>query len=229
MVLLVLSLATNTGHAEQCSSTFGGATFTAEQAESRAQQLEERLHSNQRHIRYWTITWLSIYSGFAATQAGIAVASDSRDNRAVFGVGAARSAIAAAAVPILGIRSQRLQLTGSPCADLIAAENALRENVRLHRKGRGWLKHAGVVGLNLAAFLALGFGYDSWQRGAIGGVIGIAVGETQIYTQPMGSRDILYDYESSMSSANTDGPPRALLAPYTSDDGIGLALHGWFH
>jgi len=165
----------------------------------------------------WNVTWVSFYGAAAGVQAGLALVLDDDDDKAVYGVGAARAAIAAAAIPLIGVRTRGFERSGQLCADLEAAEGVLATNVRLHAKGRKWVKHAGVIGLNAAAFLTLGLGFDLWARGALGLGIGLVMGEVQIYTQPMGSRSISGRLER----------PVALL-PTVSENGAGLALAGVF-
>lgn len=215
--MVVLLLAGGDAAAQPCA-TLGGQTLGPERARQRLESLERSLDRNRVHMRAWNVTWFSLYSTAAAVQGGLALALDDRDDKAVFAVGAGRAAIAAVAIPILGIGTRRLVLTGDRCADLREAEAVMRANVRLHAEGRGWLKHAGVVGLNLAAFLTLGLGFDLWERGALGAGIGVVVGEIQIYTQPMGSRDIARDYERG----------GVAVVPVAGAESFGLALAGWF-
>jgi hypothetical protein len=210
-----------------CAATAAAAhpceTLTPAEAAERLERLQRDIERNRRHMKIWNATWFSIYGAATAAQTTLAIALDDDDDKAVYGVGAGRAAIAALAVPILSVETRALSTTtGSACADLAAAERVMAENVKLHAKGRGWFKHAGVVGLNLAAFLTLGLGFDLWERGAIGFGIGVVVGEIQIYTQPM-SRDIARDYERR-------GPGRGDVAivPTLSRDGAGLAIGGAF-
>lgn len=200
--------------------------MTTEDAAAHAANLARRLGRNRSHMRAWNTTWFSIFTATTIAQGALAITSDFRGDKAVYGLGAARAGLGALSIPILGVRTVDLKLEGSPCADLLAAEKALRENVRLHAKGRGWFKHTGVVALNTAAFLYLGFAFDEWPRAALGGVVGIAVGEIQIFTQPMGSRDILSSYRDGLGPV----PPAATtgwhLMPYATGDSVGLALVG---
>lgn len=142
----------------------------------------------------------------------------------MFAVGAAKGVIAAAAIPIMGVRTRAYAPAGDPCEDLARAEAVLADNVRLHAKGRAWLKHAGVVALNLAGLLVLGLGYDLWERGAIGTGIGLVVGEIQIYSQPMGSRKLLRDYEERDAVASSG--VELYIAPTVTDTSVGFAVHG---
>ena len=81
---------------------------------------------------------------------------------------------------------------------LVAA--AWRENF-----GKSWLQHTGVFVVKLGAGLALGLGYGRWTTGALGAAVGIAVGETIIYTQPRQSVDALARYRAG----TLDAPPAA--------------------
>lgn len=204
LALSILLCATATAGAHPCDE------LTPAEAEARYQRLRRDIERNNRHIEIWNATWFAIYGTATAAQLTLAIALDDGDDRAIYGVGAGRAAIAALAVPVLGIRTRAVpSTTGSACADLAIASATLAENVRLHARGRGWLKHAGAVGLNLAALLTLGLGFDLWERGAIGFGIGMVMGEIQIYTQPMGSRDIA-------------------IVPTATDGGVGVAIGGAF-
>lgn len=79
---------------------------------------------------------------------------------------------------------------------LVAA--AWRENF-----GKSWLQHTGVFVVNVGAGLALGLGYGRWITGTLGAAVGIAVGETIIYTQPRQSVEALARYRAG----TLDAPP----------------------
>lgn len=217
----ILVCATSATAAAAPCKTAAGAEVSEGEARARVDQLASKLDRNRGHMRTWNITWFSIYTVAALTQGTLALTLDDGDDQRVYGVGGVRAAIAAAAVPLLGVRTRTVELTGDPCSDLAHVESVLGENARLHAEGRGWIKHAGVVGLNLAAFLTLGLGYDLWTRGAIGGAIGVVVGEVQIYTQPMGSREIAYEAPGA-------GPAAVFIAPTVSEDSVGVAITGLF-
>ncbi len=75
-------------------------------------------------------------------------------------------------------------LTGDPCADLARAGAVLARTARRERFGRRWVGHAGIVGFNLVTLLIQGFGWGEWKEAGISSVLGVAVGEVMVVTQP---------------------------------------------
>jgi hypothetical protein len=221
VVLLALLVTAETAHAE--CLTASGLEIDEESAKARVDKLESSLDGNRKNMRLWNGTWFAVYTTTAVAQGVFAAVTDDEDLRVINTIGGIKSAIAAAAIPIIGVKTRRFKRTGDTCADLTRAEAVLAENVRLHAKGRKWLKHAGVVALNGAQLLVMGLGYDLWVRGAVGAGIGLVVGEIQIYTQPMGSRKLLRDYQRGDAPS---GVATMYIAPSVTDNSVGVSLYG---
>jgi hypothetical protein len=71
--------------------------------------------------------------------------------------------------------------------------------------------------VNGGGLLVIGLGYDRWVTGTIGTIVGIAVGELQIFTRPTGSLRGRDAYRA-----------RWTVAPVVSADSAGLQLVGTF-
>jgi hypothetical protein len=67
---------------------------------------------------------------------------------------------------------------------LANAEETLATGARHEAFSNGVVPHIGNVLVNAGIGLILGLGYGRWKSAAISGGIGLAVGETNAFTQP---------------------------------------------
>jgi hypothetical protein len=87
------------------------------------------------------------------------------------------------------------------CGLLAEAETLLVRDAKNQADGQRWWLHAGNVALNTGVGLFLGLGFHHWKAGAYNAVVGSAIGEAIILTQPTGS---IGDLEKYRSGAITD-------------------------
>jgi hypothetical protein len=81
----------------------------------------------------------------------------------------------------------------------------------------GWLAHAANVAVNGGGLLIVGFGYRRWTTGAVGALIGTAIGEVQVFTRPT----------SALRGRRSD-QARWSLAPLLDRGAVGIRLAGLF-
>jgi hypothetical protein len=96
----------------------------------------------------------------------------------------------------------------------------LARDAQGEREGRAWWNHALNLVLNGGAGLFLGLVYDRWQSGILTAVVGTAVGEVMIFTQPTGSIDAETGYRR--------GEVTLSVKPLTHRGEFGLFLGGSF-
>lgn len=162
------------------------------EATARAVRIEAHLAAEARAARRWNVGWAITFAGLSAVQLG-AVGVEwtpfgefDDDTREGLYVGAAKAALASAARLAMPLRVERPARTGDPCADLAAAERALRATARRERRAF-FVNHTGSVAFSLAGLLLLGLHYDTWEEGAISVALGYPVGLLSTYTMPRGS------------------------------------------
>ena len=82
------------------------------------------------------------------------------------------------------------------CAARGLDEDKLVRDAKNQSDGQRWWLHAGNVGLNAGLGLFLGLGYHHWAAGAFNAILGSAMGEAIILTQPTSSIDDLRTYQA---------------------------------
>ena len=156
-----------------------------EQTQRRVAELERLLSRERRNLEAYRIGWAS---GFAIAALGqVAAAELVGEPRGVaIYVSAIKATVGAAFTPFL---APTLELPApapgeSRCARLAALEEALRYAARRERQGVVLYQHALGWALNLAGLLYLGLVEDQWLEGIAGALVGSAVGELRLWTQP---------------------------------------------
>lgn len=160
------------------------------EAEVRTAEIRAHLAHEGKRSRRWNIAWGVTFATLSVAQAGLVVAEynptgDYDDKaQANYVVGASKSAIASLAHVVLPLKIVRAgAATGDACADLAAAERALRKSGE-NEKRSFWLNHLGAIALNGGGLLILGLGFDAWKEGAISAAMGYPIGLLHAYTQP---------------------------------------------
>lgn len=164
----------------------------AEVAAARVARIDAHLAREARRSRRWNVGWTLGFAGLAGGQLGLAAAEwtpigefdDAK--RAGLHVGAVKAAVASVGRAVLPLRVARPRLTGDPCADLDAAERALRATAAAERRGF-YLNHAATVAFGVAGLLVLGLHYDTWEEGWMSVALGTPVGLLSTYTMPRAS------------------------------------------
>jgi hypothetical protein len=82
------------------------------------------------------------------------------------------------------------------CPLLADAEGKLIRDAKNQADGRRWWLHVGNVALNTGVGLFLALGYHHWLAGAFNAVVGTAIGEAIILTQPTSSIGDLERYRA---------------------------------
>lgn len=205
--------------------------------DERIQFLRATLEAQELRTRWWNWGFATLGYTLAATQFTLAATTDrdgslgARNHRAFLLVNATRSTLAAslALLQPLWIDSSALALRpgtneASKCAWLTHAEANLVATARAQREHRAPIKHAIVATAALASGLILGLGFDDWRLGGISAGVAVALGETQIWLQPMGAISELAHYQAGAISARAPAQTSFSVRPLGATPGLALAL-----
>lgn len=167
--------------------------------------IEDRFEAGRPAAERWSYGWFTAYTGAAVVQFGVALGTTDAGLRADMAVGAFTSAIGVLPFAVFPFTPR---FAGSELAALPAntpAERArkLRRAERLLEKsadqeafGKGWMMQVGVLSVNVGIGLGLALGYDRVKSGISTTLIGIAVSELQIFTEPTQAIDDWVAYQS---------------------------------
>jgi len=159
-------------------------------AAARTTKIRALLDGEAKRARRWNLAWGIGFGTVAAGQFGLTLADytplgDYDDDKEVglyFAAGkAALGSLAHVVLPLKIVRPG--PLTGDACADLDAAERALRASGRNEQRSF-YLNHLGAFAMNAGSLLLLGMVFDTWREGWLGLAIGYPVGLLHAYTQP---------------------------------------------
>ncbi len=161
-----------------------------DEAEVRTGEIRAHLDHEARRARRWNLGWgigfatLSLAQGSLIAAEWTPLGDYDDDAAANLYVGTAKSTIASLAHLIVPLKIVRAgAATGDACADLAAAERALRKSGS-NEKQSFWLNHLGAIALNGGGLLVLGIGFDTWKEGVISVAMGYPMGLLHAYTQP---------------------------------------------
>jgi hypothetical protein len=211
--LLIASMSSVARGAARCpAGAGGGATLAAIDPELRLRFIDERLAQTAHHARVWTWGW-GIGIGVATIGNLIPLAFVDPENRIDWYVGAGTTIVGV--VPLLiapldvieDSRSLQARLAARTAADdvcalLADAEIKLVRDAKNQADGQRWWLHVGNVVLNTGVGLFLGIGYHHWTAGAYNAVVGTAIGEAIILSQPTASIDDLRRYQAGALGAS---------------------------
>ena len=206
-VLLATSASSAVRAAERCpAGAGGGPTLAAIDPEQRLRFIDEHLARTAHRAQLWTWGW-GIGIGVATVGNVIPLLFVAPEDRIDWYVGAATTVVGIvplliAPLDVIGdsrALTARLALRGPAddvCALLADAEGKLVRDAKNQADGQRWWLHVGNVLLNtgVGAFLALG--YHHWAAGAFNAILGTAIGEAIILTQPTSSIDDLRTYQT---------------------------------
>jgi hypothetical protein len=222
--------------ATQCRAIGGGSpALEAIDAETRLEWLTERFSVDARRAKIWSGLWTSAYGALTVAQLALLPTANSTGERAEKVVGAASSFIgflAGLALPLKimyddGRWRRHLQRHAGddPCALLNTAELLLLRDAESEAFGVGPLVHVGNFAINIAGGLVLGLGYGRWSAFAYQTLVGIAVGEAQVITQPTDVIEDLRLYRAGQLDFHPR-PPRlgVAMAPIIGRDAFGGTL-----
>ena len=222
VVVFAAFLATSTSFAaraaERCPpGAGGGAALAAIDPRQRLAFIDDHLARTAHRAQVWTWGW-GVGIGAATVANLVPLLFVAPESRIDWYVGAGTTIIGV--VPLLiapldvvgDSRELRARLaarspTDDVCALLADAERSLVRDAQNQADGQRWWLHVGNIVLNtgVGAFLALG--YHHWSAGAFNAILGSAIGEAIILTQPTSTIDDLRSYK-----AGALGPPARPIA-----------------
>jgi hypothetical protein len=212
--------------AEECPALEGAPATATIDGEVRLQRISGVLDDQSRKMNIWNWGWGLGFAAASAAQYGAVFLVDDEGRKVDLVAGGSKAFIGAASVLVLPLGVEEApESTGDVCADLAEAEKRLIEGVRQQRKGRTLFRHSQGVALNVVTVFIVGFGWDRWIEGLIGALIGTAVGEVRIWTQPTGAIDTLRKYrEGKLSGLPTSSETAWSVVPVVSQDHVGGAF-----
>jgi hypothetical protein len=166
--------------------TAGAQVLSDGDVQLRLNFIEERLDDGRQHASYWQNGWTGFYTAAATAQTIMSFDADNNDDRVNAAVGAVKSAAALIDIllrPMPG-RHGADEITHLPTERrLTKGEELLTETASRARERASWKSHIKVIGVNiLGGAVIAAFGDES--DAAVSTALGIAIGETAIWTQP---------------------------------------------
>jgi hypothetical protein len=207
---ITASLSADPARAEVCPAPEGAPKVAQIDARERLDFLARAFDREIYDVDVWSWTWGSIYSaGVIAEGVALSVTHD-RGARIDLTVGILATGFGALSLyglPLkltLPLRASRSHWEDDAdrCADLARAERTLVGVENDQSFATGIFAHVGNVAVNAAIVLILGLGYGHWTSAALSGGIGVAVGETNLLTQPHHLRDVLARYRAGRLDAS---------------------------
>jgi hypothetical protein len=191
-VLVAALLWSGTTHASGAASDCG----------ARLSWIDGQLVTTAQRARVWSWGW-GIGLGALTIASLAAVPFVDRPDRVDYYVGAATSFVGLVPLVVLPLtvmddaKVLHAKVSASAdCADLLReAETILAGNAANQAEGRSWWMHVANIVVNGGAGLFLGLAYDHWPSAVVTGVLGTAVGEAMISTQPIDSITDLARYQ----------------------------------
>lgn len=237
LVLLAQLTVARPASATHCRPIAGGSDALADlDAETRLRWLDQHLASGAARARIWAWTWRAAYSGVVVVEASLAATTDNASDRVSDIVGASSAFIGVAAnvlLPLKVMGDQRwwakhyARSQGDDvCSLLNTAELLFIRDAESEEFGVGPLVHVGNFLINIAGGLIIGYVDNGrWAPFAYTSLVGIAVGEIQVATQPTDVVEDLRLYRAGRLSERPN-PPRlgVALAPLPLRDGGGASL-----
>ena len=194
-LLALLLFAPTMAVAGQCADFAGGsAALQAAEPAARLTFIRERLKHEAPRARLYTGLWGAGYSLLALGQLAL-VPAMAPPERVDYYVGAIASAVTVGLVVGMPLavmedadafdgRIASITAASGSCAALAEAEKLLARDAEGEAFGVSWIMHGANVVLNAVLGLVLGLGYGHWEAGVLDAVVGAALGEATIFTQP---------------------------------------------
>lgn len=180
--------------------------------EVRLRFLSDTFHREIRDVDIWSWTWGSIYAAAAVAQAAILPVESNSGTRTGLAVGAISAGAGSVFLYVLPLQiTLPLRSTSAAwndpdrCHLLARAETTLVDGARHQAFSNGIVPHIGNVLVNAGIALILGLGYHQWTSAAISAGVGLAIGETNAFTQPHHLPSALARYRSGAFAAAPQG------------------------
>lgn len=195
--LLLFLLASGLAHAGQvCASPA--------ENHRRLAFIQTHLHEDARRARVWTGAWGAGYGALALVQFAATAALPDQLPDLYVGAISSAGALAALLVVPLDVMEDSHALDALAlahpsevdCDVLAETERLLVHSAENERAGRSLFMHGANIVYNALSLLVLGLVFDRWASGALNALVGIALGEAQILTQPTGAEETLRRYRS---------------------------------
>jgi hypothetical protein len=177
--------------------------------------VEHRLAAGQTYAKWWYRGFTTFYALGTIVSSVDAGLEDDSGQRADAIVGAVKALIGTTrlliwppiakegADPVADLPTA----TEADCrARLTRAEDILRQAAKEADSRYSWIRHAGVVGLNVAGGLIVAEGFGE-SDGWINAGVGIAVGEAFTWSHPWRASSDLEDYEREYGTRLASLPP----------------------
>jgi len=197
--------------------------------DKRLKFIETRLAGLNPNARRWQYGWTGFYSMTAAGQSILAINEDDNDDETNYIVGAVKSAGGLAMMlinPLPAVtsfdrfQSMPSQTRAERMGKLEKGETLLHENADRARQRYGWKRHLISIGANLLGGAAIAVYGDS-SDAVTSTIVGIAVSEASIWTEPARAVTDLEDYRNNFRDAQRTGARNWRLVPMSG----GVALH----
>jgi hypothetical protein len=200
-------LASTQARAAVCPAPEWAPAVATIDSEERIEYLTRAFDREVRAIDTWSWTWGGIYAAGTIGQGialGLTTDHATKIDLAVGTIAAGFGALSLTLLPLkltLPLRSasaaaEEKRLGDDPCLALAGAERTLVRVAKDQAFSTGIVGHIGNVAVNLGIALILGFGYGHWVSAAVSGGIGLAIGETNAFTQPHHLAEVLEHYSS---------------------------------
>jgi hypothetical protein len=192
-----------------------------DQIEQRLRFITDQLNAGRPHASYWQLGWTGFYAASTVVQ-GIRAATENDNDDVVNNlVGAVKSAG--------GLFDMLLRpLPGRYGADPISAMPSGSREDQLDRLARAedllhagaeraaertqWQRHLTMLGVNLAAGAVI-WGFGDRNDAAVSTIVGTAVGEAAIWSQPARAQTDLKDYQDRFSAPRSRNQARWQILP----------------
>jgi hypothetical protein len=230
---LVACFVARTAAADTCPVMEGAPGLARTATEERLAYLARAFDREVHDVDTWSWTWGSIYTaGVVAESVALGITTN-HGTRTDLTVGVIATAVGAASLyglPLkltLPLRAARRHWDDpDACAVLARAERTLVNVEANQRLATGILPHLGNVAANAAIALILGVGYGRWSSAAISAGVGLAIGETNAFTQPHHLSTVLTRYRSGQLDGPDVPPPSVswAIAPVLTRRMSGAAL-----
>jgi len=197
--------------------------------DQRLKFIETRLDGLNPKASYWQYGWTGFYAGTAAGQAALAIDEDDNDDQTSYIVGAVKSAGGLAqtlikplpAVKSFGrFQSMPSQTRAERMLKLEQGEALLHENASRALQRYGWKRHVIGIATNLVGGAVIAAYGDSTDA-VTSTVLGIAVSEANIWSEPARAVTDLEDYRNNFRDAQRTGVRNWRLVPMSA----GVAVH----
>jgi hypothetical protein len=204
-------------------------TLGARTDAERLRFLRTRLEDDAARARTWREAWVAAYTVGTLGQlvgAGAVAAADQPD----WFLGAASTAVGAAftlmGTPDVVVHapgfSRRSQGSGpADCALLAEGEGLLERDAANETDGVRWYWHLASVVFNAGVSLIIGLAYGHWSSALLNFLVGAALGEGTLFTQPQG---LVGAWDTYLAGGLGASGPSAGLRPRLVAGPLGLTL-----